>query len=53
MVRNERFNHVNTLLFSHDLDLMSLPDNIRYCKQLTSVDCSSNRLERLVEYFSF
>ena len=25
---------------------MSLPDNIRYCKQLTCVDCSSNRLER-------
>jgi hypothetical protein len=30
---------------------MSLPDNIRYCKQLTSVDCSSNRLERSIELF--
>ena len=30
-------------------DLISLPDNIRYCKQLTSLDCSSNRLERLCE----
>ncbi len=30
---------------------MSLPDNIRYCKQLTSIDCSSNRLERSIELF--
>lgn len=28
---------------------MSLPDNIRYCKLLTSIDCSSNRLDRLCE----
>jgi len=34
-----------------NLDLISLPDNIRYCKQLTSVDCSSNRLERSIELF--
>ncbi len=44
MVRMENFYSKNNGLFC--LDLVSLPDNIRYCKQLISVDCSSNRLER-------